>query len=67
MDAKMPMGDNAHIDEFLAELSPAELRYIATASKKMCDAGDMKEDMAEGEMPEGEMKSKEDDTYEFED
>ena len=63
----MSVGDNSHIDEFLAELSPSELRYIANASKKMCDAGDMKEDMMESKMPEGEMESEKDDTYEFED
>lgn len=56
--------DNSHLDEFLADLSPDELRYVADASKRMCDAeheadpADAVEDM--GEKPENE-------TYTFED
>lgn len=61
----MSSGDNAHLDEFLAELSPDELKYIAAASKRMCDSGDKEEAKAEGEsMPK---EAAENDTYNFED
>jgi len=61
----MPSGDNAHLDEFLAELSPDELRYIAAASKRMCDSGDKEDKDASDEGMAPEPKS--DDTYNFED
>lgn len=55
--------DNSHLDEFLADLSPDELRYVADASKRMCDAEHEDKEASDNDMA----PEPEEETYTFED